>query len=103
MPPAFNDSTSAPGPSALWNSLDDAVARGARQAAVVALDRRSGAFGEVLRELHAPLREVREHQHLLAGREHRVDDLFEARELARTTGERSVVVLVRRPGGCRSA
>ena len=53
-------------------------------------------FGEMLRELDAPLGEVREHQHPLAGREHRVDDLLEARELARATGERPVVVLVRR-------
>ena len=96
MPPAFNDSTSAPGPSPVWNSFDELVARGARQAAVVARDRRAGALGEVLGEPQAPLGEVREHQHALAGGEHRVDDLLEPGELARPAGERLVVVLVRR-------
>ena len=65
------------------------------QAAVVARDRRTGARRQVLGEPDPPLREVREHQHPLAGREHRVDDLLEAGELARTAGERAVVVLVR--------
>ena len=37
-----------------------------------------------------------EHQDLLAGREHRVDDLLEPRKLPRATGERPVVVLIRR-------
>ena len=74
---------------------DDLVARGTRQAAVVARDRRTGALREVVGELDAPLREVREHEHALAGREHRVDDLFEPCELAGTTLERKVVVLVR--------
>ena len=95
MPPAFSDSTSAPRAFAGLEVVDDLVARRARQAAVVARDRRSGALGEVLGELDAPLREVREHQHALAGREHRVDDLLEPGELARAPGERPVVVLVR--------
>ena len=96
MPPAFSDSTSAPGPSPLWKSAIMRSRARARQAAVVALDRRAGALGEVLGEPDAPLGEVGEHQHPLAGREHRVDDLLEPGELARATGERPVVVLVRR-------
>ena len=78
-----------------WNSCDDLIAHAARQPAVVALDRSAGALREVVGELHAPLREVREHQHLLAGREHGVDDLLETRELARAARERPTVVLVR--------
>ena len=82
---------------------DDLIARRARQTAVVARDRGAGALGEVVGELDAPLREVREHEHALAGREHRVDDLFEARELAgatlRAEGRRPGT----RRGGCRSA
>ena len=41
VPPAFSDSTSAPGPVPCWNSVDDAVAGAAGQAAVVAGDRSS--------------------------------------------------------------
>ena len=96
MPPAFNDNTSAPGPSPRLELLHELIARRARQAAVVTRHRRAGAFGEVLGEPQAPLGEVREHEHAFAGRVHRVDDLLEPGELARTTGERLVVVLVRR-------
>ena len=95
MPPAFNDSTSAPGPSRPWNSATTGRARRARHAAVVTVDRRSDALREIRGELDAPLGEVREDQYLLAGREHRVDDLFEPGELARPPGEWPVVVLVR--------
>ena len=75
--------------------LDHAVTHATRQPAVVARDGRAGALGEVLGELHAPLGEVGEHQHALARREDRVDDLLEAGQLARTAGEGQVVVLVR--------
>ena len=96
MPPAFSDSTSAPAPSPAWKSRDHPVARGPRQAAVVALDRRAGdASVRCSASLHAPLGEVGEHQHALAGGEHRFDDLLEPGELARAPGERPVVVLVR--------
>ena len=95
MPPALSDSTSAPGPSPRLEVGDELVARGPGQAAVVAGDRRAGALGEVLGEPQAPLGEVGEHEHPLAGREHRVDDLLEPGELARAAGERAVVVLVR--------
>ena len=93
MPPAFNDSTSARTVAALEVG-DDLVAGGARQAAVVAGHRRAGALGEMVGEPDPPLREVREHQHALARREHRVDDLLEPRELARPALERKIVVLV---------
>ena len=79
------------------------VAGRARQPAVVARDRRAGALGEVLGEPQAPLGEVREHEHALAGGEHRVDDLLEPGELARAPGERAVVVAGTPTGGCRSA
>ena len=49
----------------------------------------------MVRELEAPLGEVREHEDALAGGEHRFDDLFEARQLSGTPGERAVVVLIR--------
>ena len=42
----------------------------------------------------APLGEVGEDQHPLAGGEDRLDDLLEAGQLARAAGERAVVVLV---------
>ena len=40
VPPAFSDSTSAPGPWPFWNSVDHPVAGAAGEAAVVAGDRR---------------------------------------------------------------
>src|SRR6185312_13922439 len=74
---------------------DDLVANRARQPAVVARDRSSGALREMVGQANAPLREVREHENTLAGREHRVDDLLETRELAGSAREWKVVVLVR--------
>ena len=50
----------------------------------------------MLRELQAPLGEVREDEDAFAGREHRLDDLLEPRQLSRAPGERTVVVLIRR-------
>ena len=55
---------------------------------MVAGDRGPGALGEVLGEALAPLGEVGEHEHPLAGGEHAVDDLLEAGQLARAPLER---------------
>ena len=94
MPPAFSDSTSAPGPVAVLELGDEPVAGAAGEAAVVAGDRHAGDLGEVVGQLLAPLGEVGEDEDPLAGREHRLDDLLEAGQLARAAGERPVVVLV---------
>ena len=95
MPPAFSDSTERGRALGLLEPLHHRVAHAARQTAVVALDRLVELLGEVGGELHAPLGEVREHEHALAGREHRLDDLLEPRQLAAAPLERTVVVLVR--------
>ena len=95
MPPAFNDSTSAPGPSPRWKSSMMLVARAARQAAVVALDGDAGAFVRCSASRTPHSAKCVNTEHPLAGREHRIDDLLEPGELSRTTGERPVVVLVR--------
>ena len=96
MPPALSDSTSAPGALARLELGDQLVAGAPGEAAVVAGDRHAGDLGEVVGQLHAPLGEVGEHEDPLAGREHRLDDLLEAGQLARAAGQRPVVVLVGR-------
>ena len=95
MPPAFSDSTMAPAPCAVLELGDQPVADAAAEAAVVAGDRLSGDLGEVLGETPAPRGEVGEDENPFAGREHRLDDLLEPGELARSSGQRQAVVVVR--------
>ena len=62
--------------------VDHVVPRGARQAAVVALDLRPGTRGQVRRQLLAPLGEVGEDEDPFAGGKHRLDDLLQPGQFA---------------------
>ena len=96
VPPAFSDSTRAPGPVAVLEVGDQAVAGAAAEAAVVAGDRDAGDLGEVVGQAAAPRGEVGEDQDPLAGGEDRLDDLLEAGQLPGASGERLPVVAVGR-------
>ena len=63
---------------------------------MIAGDVHAGALTEVHRHSLAPLREVGEDQHPLAGGEDRLHELLETGELPRTAVQRLVVVLVGR-------
>src|SRR5690606_31407081 len=71
-----------PGTLAVLELVDDAVALGPGEAAVVAGDGPPEPLGEVGREPLAPAGEVREDQHSLARGVDALDDLLEPGELA---------------------